>query len=542
MSASIDGSGAWSVYQLDIFKNIAEGKGHTVAKARAGSGKTTTIMEGLKHVPARLTVLMVAFNKKIEQELSKRAPNGVEVATLHGYGWRQVRGAFQGITLDKYKTQNLVRERLGKPEVVTTKEKGTHETGNYIIDQEDWPTAMAITKVVSLAKSCWVGLVKDMDDDDEVGAATQAIDDIIDTYEVQIGWEPERRHEFVMLVIEILRKSKEMITTADFDDMIWFCLVHNLRVWAFDRVFIDETQDLNPAQIELALRACKRNGRIFAVGDERQAIYGFRGADQNAVENVIERLKAKVMKLTVCYRCAESIVELAAQTVPDFEVAPGAIRGLVETDVSEATLKEKAQVGDFILSRANAPLVSLCWQLIAAGKPAVIQGKDFAGSLLGMIKKARKDTIVVDQKEKPVTTIEDFLDWLDTWQMEEVRRLKKKKKDSASVEDRVACLQALCEGQKSLDQVVAKCETMFGDPKTDEKAGFDEKRYIVLSSTHKAKGLERNRVWVLQDTYRKRPGMEEENLWYVAVTRAKVELYLVVGVGGGSKKKWSVKK
>ena len=63
----------------------------------------------------------------------------------------------------------------------------------------------------------------------------------------------------------------------DFDDMIWLPVVLDLPQRKFDRVFIDECQDLNRSQIELSLRAVKPDGRILAVGDPHQAIYSFRG-------------------------------------------------------------------------------------------------------------------------------------------------------------------------------------------------------------------------------------------------------------------------
>jgi DNA helicase-2/ATP-dependent DNA helicase PcrA len=514
----------WSSYQEAIFRNIAEGKGHTVVKARAGSGKTTTIMEGLKHVPPKKTVLMVAFNKKIAEELSSRAPNGVEVATLHSYGLRQVKGAFGNVKIETRKMDGFIRARIGEG------------PGAFEIKR-------ALCKTIGLAKATLVGLTfedggnKPVEDQDkEYGQAVEDIDRIIDSFGIDTGMEESKRYEFVQHVIALMRDSFNQKDVLDFDDMVWFPVVHNLKQWQYDRVFIDETQDLNAAQVELALRACKSNGRILAVGDERQAIYGFRGADEGAVDNVIHRLKAKEMKLTVCYRCASSIVELAQKTVPDFEPSPRAVVGLVVGGVNEKTMREKVGPGDFILSRANAPLVSLCWSFIKEGRPATIQGRDFASALTGMIAKARKATIMKPEGKVKVTSVEDFLEWLDEWRTIETTRLRQKDRDTQAVDDKAECLEALCDGCRSLDEVVAKCEQLFGDADDDTKR-------IVLSSTHKAKGLERDRVFVLADTYRKkRPKMtpsqslEEDNLWYVAVTRARAELYLVIGIGGGSKK------
>ena len=51
---------------------------------------------------------------------------------------------------------------------------------------------------------------------------------------------------------------------------------------------------------------------------------------------------------------------------------------------------------------------------------------------------------------------------------------------------------------------------------------------ICLSTTHRAKGLEAPRVWMLAETYRGGT-TEEDNLRYVAITRAQQELIYVTG-------------
>lgn len=508
--------GIWSSYQEAIFANIAQGKGHTVVLARAGSGKTTTIMEGLKHVPPKKSVLLAAFNRKIADELSVRAPGGVEVSTLHSYGLRQVKSSFGRVSVDKDKLSPFIKAKIGD-------------------SYSQYDLKRALAKAVSLCKASLAGaneetFAHDEPEGEEVVTRFLAeIDAVVDAFAIDTTLEPSRRHEFVRWVFDLLRESGRQGNVVDFDDMVWLPVVRGLKVWQYDRVFVDETQDLNAAQIELAMRACKKTGRILCVGDDRQAIYGFRGADSNAVQHIIDRLKAKVMKLTVCYRCASSIVALAAETVPDFEPSPSAIHGLIDFDSTSAALKKGAAAGDFVLSRANAPLVSLCWQFLREGRPATIQGRDFAAHLTGMIAKARKGKVSLASGTSPVgNSVENFLMWLDDWSATEIDRLRKKDRDTDAVTDKVECLYAIAEGCKSLDEVAAKCEQLFGDADDDTKR-------IVLSSTHKAKGLERDRVWVLADTYLRRPGIEEQNLWYVAVTRAKAELYLVRGIGGAKK-------
>ncbi len=64
-----------SSYQLAIFNWIENSNGHAVVNAKAGSGKTTTAIQGITRMKGN--VLMLAFNKKIVTELSER------LATMH---------------------------------------------------------------------------------------------------------------------------------------------------------------------------------------------------------------------------------------------------------------------------------------------------------------------------------------------------------------------------------------------------------------------------------------------------------------------------
>lgn len=102
-----------SPYQAAIFANIESGTGHTVVRARAGTGKTSTIVAALSYVPKGLSVLFCAFNNSICNELAARAPTGVDVKTTHKLGFAAVRNAFRGVRLDNRKLDNIVAARLG---------------------------------------------------------------------------------------------------------------------------------------------------------------------------------------------------------------------------------------------------------------------------------------------------------------------------------------------------------------------------------------------------------------------------------------------
>lgn len=469
----------WSRYQKAIFEDVARGTGHTVVIARAGSGKTTTIVEAFKYIPKKMKTLMVAFNKSIADELREKAQSYIDVMTLHSLGFRAIRSAFgKEVALDPDKTLNLVQNILS--------EKGLKK-----FEKESFETAVSMCRAITLCKGYLIDI-------------PSKIDVLLDKFDIDCC--ALEREDFIKTICQVLRKCKEEKMVIDFDDMVWFPFVYNIPVGKWDRVFVDETQDLNEAQLWMALSACKKNGRICAVGDDRQAIYGFRGADSEAIENIIKKLDAKTLPLSVSYRCATNIIKEAQEIVPDIEAATYANDGIIK-HIPENSFLVEAKPGDFILSRVNAPLIYYCLALLRMGVSANIQGKDVGANLAYMIKKSEKTTVI------------DFLKWLDLWKASEIARLRAKNRDPILITDKALCLETLCEGATSLDEVKDNIKALFND-------GDDTNR-VILSSTHKSKGLERDRVFMLTWTYRRGLNREEDNLWYVAVTRAKNELFFV---------------
>jgi len=276
-------------------------------------------------------------------------------------------------------------------------------------------------------------------------------------------------------------------------------------------VLVDEYQDVNQMQVDIVTSLRPNGDGLTVVGDEAQAIYGFRGADEHAVDRVVEALSASTMPLSVSYRCARSIVMEAQKIVPDLEAAPGAEDGTVSESTYRECLREAAP-GDFILSRTNKPLVEMTLRLLSEGRPATMLGRDFSGQLMGLVRKSK------------AISVRELLAWVDDWADKQATRLLRKGKDPNAPRDKAECLSMIAEGQPSVDAVIDKIRALFPEE-------VDDADRIVLSSTHKAKGLERDRVWLLRDTYMKSSGwtdpVEEENLYYVAVTRAKRDLRLV---------------
>jgi DNA helicase-2/ATP-dependent DNA helicase PcrA len=474
-----------SSFQAAVYANVASGCGNTVVCARAGSGKTTTIMGALSSVPAGLTVALFAFNKGIATELASRAPKGVEVKTLHAHGFSACRRSFPGVKVNENKTREICVDLFGEAPSPGSPEDPIRSRYPSICD------------LVSKAKDTLVG----RDD-------LEGLDALIDAFDLDAPTEDADRKAFVAAAMRVLVRSSEVTTCVDFGDMCWLPVVLSLRVWAFDRVFVDETQDLSPSQIELLLMCVRRGGRICAVGDDRQAIYGFRGADVDTMSKLIARLDATTLPLSITYRCCRAVTALAASEVPDFTPAETAPQGCVRISGSEFMLSN-AKAGDMIISRANAPLIGYCLKLLAGGTRASIKGRDVAEGIIKLVESRRAKSVPM------------LIERMQAWHKKECVRLAKRTLPSDSADDRLACVLALTENSKSVSDIIARVRALFADD------GKGDASRVNLGTTHKLKGLEADRVWMLEDTYRRSRGGEEANCWYVAVTRAKNALYLV---------------
>ena len=296
--------------------------------------------------------------------------------------------------------------------------------------------------------------------------------------------------------------------------MIYLPVVKDLRVWQYDWVFIDECQDLNAAQRNMFLKHVKQNGRFVAVGDPHQAIYGFAGADVesfNLLKNLPHTAK---LPLSVCYRCDKNIIALAKTEVPQIEARDGADDGVVTYEAKMADVQD----GDMILCRCSAPLVDLCMRYIANGVKAYVKGRDIGANLINMVKKTKKTKI------NDLTAVFDReLNRIIGKVIAKSHCTEKEAMESDAYivyKDKVKAIEILSEGLVKCDDLISRIETIFSD---------DSKNEICLSTVHKSKGLESDRVFIicpekfLLKSCMQIPWMaeQEHNLQYVAYTRAK---------------------
>jgi len=111
---------------------------------------------------------------------------------------------------------------------------------------------------------------------------------------------------------EALAASNALLSVVDFDDMLYLPLLKNVICDRKNYVFVDEAQDLNAVQRTLLRRMLTTvpgaPSRLIAVGDPNQAIYGFRGADSDSMEQLQRDFNATVLPLSVSFRCSKAVV------------------------------------------------------------------------------------------------------------------------------------------------------------------------------------------------------------------------------------------
>lgn len=468
-----------SEQQKAIFRDVCEDPSALIVQAFAGTGKTATIVEAMRGIPLGKSILYVIFANRNAREAEGKCEPRVEVRTCHALGLAALKKAF------------------GNKLEVDAKGDKTYNISLALLGPEDEKAELRyyFGKAMDLAKGY-------------LCERPEQVIEVCDKHAIEFCGMDEG--DFARKVLEGLELSARQYMRVEFSDMIWLPIKLGVTIPQFDYVFPDEAQDLSPARIELVLRAIKPGGKLCAVGDEWQAIFGFTGADAHAMQTLKERTGAHVLPLHTTYRCGKAIVEMAKAYVPEYTAWEGNCDGVVAERTLQQLLappeKGGAAPGDFVISRVNAPLVSMCLALIKEGRKASVLGKDLGKNLSYMIKRSKAESVG------------GFLAWLDDWKNTECERLTARNKPCEHITDKYDCMIAICEGRKTLDDVRAHIEDMFSDD--------DEGAKVVFTTAHKSKGLERDRCWILTYTY-KCKGEQEDNIMYVSITRARNELYLV---------------
>ena len=462
--------------QTAIFDCIENTENHLIINAGAGTGKTTTIVEAANRINGQKAAFL-AFNKSIATELAERLPTGVEAKTFHAFGFAAIRAAGVKTKVNNFKLNNIIKDLLG---------------ADYHI--------APLKKLVSLVKG---SLISPTD--------RNAILGLIDEYNINFNSDREENIA-IQSIPAILTLCKTQTHHIDFDDMIWLPIVNGYPFPKYDVLFVDEAQDFNEVQREM-ISLCVNGGRCIIVGDKNQAIYGFRGADSNSIAMFRQRLlktqrEISEFPLSITWRCPKSVVKEANRYVAEFNAPDFAEEGAVIVDAPF-----NPQRNDMVLCRYNAPLVSAFYDLISQGKSAYVLGRDMTKGLITAVQKITKNN------QMGVEEFEQLFqkDFAYNYQ----RLLDQNKENQAmALEDKRDCIMIFVKKATTVGGIIEEIKRVFD--------GNDEGE-IMLSTVHKAKGLEADNVYILATERMPHPfgNKEENNICYVAITRAKKNLFYV---------------
>ena len=487
-----------SQYQKAIFDYIQHEKGNLVVEAAAGSGKTYTLVKALSLIPQDKRVLMTAFNKDIVKELTKKVkefPN-VEVRTLHGLGMiLTTRGlGIGGMKPEGYKYTQLIY--------------------NHWQDL----TKTNINKLSRNARKSFVENTKKLVDFGRFYLATTRSEMI----ELMTKYDIPCVADEVDVALKVMAIGGKNLDSIDYTDMIWMPHIYDLHLQEceYDFIMVDECQDLNVAERNLVLRCLKEGGRLIAVGDSNQCIYGFSGSDPDSFRAIQSMPNTVSMPLSISYRCPESVVKFAQNLVPSIEAKQGAEEGVILDCVSLDDVHD----GDMVLCRNNAPLLQVYCKLLEQGKRAYIRGSDVGKNLQNIVIGTHKDYLHTNLKRDGVF-IRLYEDLFNS-RKAIMERYGISQEDAMKHEtiqaklDMIRALEVLGADLTTTEELTKKIEDIF--PKNDKGEG------IMLSTVHKAKGLEADNVFIAcaslmpsKSALDEWQVQQERNLMYVAYTRAK---------------------
>lgn len=490
--------------QAAVFTEIAGSQRHLIVEAVAGAGKTSVAVGSLhQNVPGRKG--FVAFNRHIATELQRRLPPDIRSCTLHSLGFAAVRRVWKGVEVDEMRIRNLSKKCKSRDmpfmDVIAAQELARLCKCTLVLEASDQPCTCE-------AFFCTCVTTERRRD--------RIYYDLADHYGVDLPSNPEGVFE---LTTKLMEASADKSDKIDYTDMLWLPIRHNMHVENYDLLLVDELQDLSRVMQQLALRSCN-GGRFVGVGDRRQAILGFSGADCDSMPRLQGELTSSSrscasLPLSVTFRCPVSHVKLAQQIVPQIEPAPNAIEGIIRT-AEQPEIIQSLLPGDLVVSRTNKALVSLTFKLIASGKRALMRGRDIGSGMLDLLARLQ-----------PQSTV-DLITRLNDWREKEELKLREREASPSSfqsLEDRYECLSTLTSQVKTLDELHRFIKQASAENASPEDC-------ICLSSIHRAKGLEADRVFILDSgklPFIRKDSLlweieQERNLVYVAVTRAKREL------------------
>jgi DNA helicase-2/ATP-dependent DNA helicase PcrA len=301
--------------------------GNVVVVAGAGSGKTLCLTERaaclLEKGATERSILMFTFTKKAAAEISARleqkvGKTAISTSTIHSLALRIFRKHSKLLGYDQLPTIWTPERssRLAAQQLKGFFNLQGNERKNAV---NQWGDPLLIPDEPSLSK----------EDLNRVLKKFPPIPPKIS------GVEPKEYHAAVIAhfgndfqlyatVATTVLANKSACNVITFDDMIPAALrllrdhrgeVDDDGLFIFSHVMVDEYQDVNDLNVDFIRELSVHAESLMVVGDDDQAIYGFRGGNTEHILKFPERFDAQVFYLTTNYRCQPGIVSIANELI-----------------------------------------------------------------------------------------------------------------------------------------------------------------------------------------------------------------------------------
>lgn len=488
--------------QQAVIEAVAQGK-DMVIQALAGTGKTTTLQMIANYYPDK-KFLYIVFNKSQQKEAEKKMPSNVESRTGDSLAWMYVKRVYEQYGRELHeRLSNQTGEYLSSHKSIgdyfkIQRYKVVHEDKNGQKEEK----VLSITQTISILKKAIDAFCVSNDPEISINHfKTKYSLPATATSDARRMWEDIKslRGKLKVTHTHIAKlwslKSPDM-TISDRDPSK-----------SFDAIMIDEAQDTNP--VFGAIYSSQRVQKIY-VGDQNQAIYGFRGA-----EDELQKVKVDIkLPLTESWRFGPNIAQIANRFLSKLD-AKYLVKGLGTEKgqiLPEGTMRE----ADVVLCRTNAGALRAIFERIGEGQPVKVdrQFRESLSQLLlslswfyGLLREKpfiHPDLEIYDSREELEAAIDEGQ---ETAKVTELAELLK-----------VHGLESL---QNSLNSLDAR----------------NRKNCVEVITAHRSKGSEWDRVQIYTDFwgYKRDYTNQEEVVWiapepeefrlaYVATTRAKKEL------------------
>lgn len=555
---------------------VIHGKGPMLVLAGPGSGKTTVVLYRIIHL---VEVFRVKPQNIIVLTFTKEATLSLKNRFLHLF--KENMPVYFG-TFHSFFYQILLKSRMYSENNIMTLDK-KKQLVSFVMEK------LTVDKEKINIEDC-LGAISYYKNTGNLNDTLQKFTNLDETL-----------FKDILNEYDVLRKKEKML---DYDDILWECkellkaqpsYCEKLRK-QFTYYLLDEFQDINPIQYEiLKLLVYQTEKNIFAVGDDDQAIYSFRGASHVCMKNFKKEFNAETVLLNVNYRSEKEIVDKSLKMMNKgtdrFEKDLIAYRG----DFNEKCFQiqgvkseeEQYQIIDTILKKINENekcAVLFRTNLQLKKYETIFRRKHLKYSTMNKnIKKhfvyedidaylqlinGMEDKILLNRiMNRPNRGISreglQYKTVSDNKLIDLVRQLQKMKKKplflqfqyivnvmeyqkclqdelSLSTEERKEALDTLEKIGKDIKKYKFYEEWRNNKDKTEEFEASSEEKKITLMTIHASKGLEFEYVWIPdcnEGIYPKGTLLtekeieEERRIFYVAMTRAKKYLELSYLIG-----------